>query len=555
VSKFSFPYTEKQRQMVLHIATILWIGTGTKTGKSLASYCWLIEGLLKGEAVGFVGPWFFRSRAAFDAIKNLLEPWIHSRACKVNEARLQIVSANGGCLDFLSADNPNCLFGANYDRLVLDEASRMPEAIYAAALTVISATKGKLRLFFNLELGVRNWAIRNLLRVQKLTPQERLDTSEDLMTFGTDTNLVDPKLVERLRKQMPEALWRALYLGEIPTSDSSLFRNLDKVFSGRELDAPEDGRRYIMGADLARKADWTQLTIIDDEGRVVACDRYNQVSWSVQVERAALLYRTFRCAKVIVDSTGIGDVVAEQFEQSGMEVEPFVFTQPSRRLLIEELVLACDNHEILIPATEKYQVYRSELEAFEYQLDGTQVKYSVPSGVNDDSVMSLALAVHGFHASRGALLGLVAMLKNRARQIAEGVRDAFGELTQPKPKPARVLKAIEQAKQVRVDGFEEWQRTGRAPACKVCGSSATRFNERREVFCNQCHAVNGRAPVPVVQEGMCPVADCGLTMRMVSGSWYCQNHGQQLAASVPRGATFAEINRSRGGFRQFGRFG
>ena len=499
--------------------------------------------------VAFVGPWFFRSRAAFDQIRTLLEPWIRTRACKVNETRLQIVTANGGCLDFLSADNPNCLFGGNYDRLVLDEASRMPEAIYAAALTVVSATRGKLRLFFNLELGVRNWAIRNLLRVQKLTPAERQESGEDLMTFGTDTQLVDPGLVERLKKQMPLPLWQALYEGTIPTSDSSLFRNLDKVFTGHELEAPKEGRRYSMGVDLARKSDWTQATVIDDEGRVVACDRFNQISWSVQVERCALLYRTFRCVKVVADATGVGDALIEQFEQAGMEVESFVFTQPSRRQLIEELVLCCDNAEIRIPSTERFQVYRSELEAFEYQLDGATVKYAVPSGVHDDAVMSLALAVHGWHESRGTVLGLVALLKNRAKQIADGVREnVFGELIAPKPKPVRVPKPVLVKQETRVEGFETWQKTGRAPACKACGNTSTRFNELRQVFCNQCAAIDGVACAPVRSDGLCWIPDCGLKMRQVSGVWYCMNHGQApLTQSVPRGATFRDLKRSRCG--------
>src|SRR5258708_38056147 len=103
---FSFPYTPKQRQMVEHRARILWIGTGTKTGKSAASYCWLIEGLLKGECGCFDGPWFFRSKRAFDECKALLEPWIRSRQVKCNEARLQLSTTNGH-IDFVSADNPN----------------------------------------------------------------------------------------------------------------------------------------------------------------------------------------------------------------------------------------------------------------------------------------------------------------------------------------------------------------------------------------------------------------------------------------------------------------
>src|SRR5579862_7027969 len=138
-TRIRFPYTEKQRAMVEHPARILWVGCATKTGKSAASYCWLSEGLLKGEANGFVGPWFSRSQRAFDETKKLLEPWIRTRHVKVNESRLQITASGGGYLDFRSADNPNALFGANYHRLVLDEASRMPEEIHGAALTVISA--------------------------------------------------------------------------------------------------------------------------------------------------------------------------------------------------------------------------------------------------------------------------------------------------------------------------------------------------------------------------------------------------------------------------------
>src|SRR6266481_3498312 len=390
--RFSFPFTNRQLQMVEHGARILWCGTATKTGKSAASYVWLIQGLLKGEACCFVGPWFFRSRRAFDECKNLLEPFIRSRQVRVNESRLQITASSGGYLDFQSADNPDCLFGGNYHRLVLDESSRMPEAIHGAAVTVISATGGRLRLFFNLELGVKNWSIRNLLRVQRLSPAERAASAEDFLTFPTDPELVDPRLVETLRMQMPEALWRALYLAEIPDSDCSLFRNLDKVFSGRELEEPIHGVEYYLAADVARKKDWTVLTVVDDRGHVVAMDRFHQISWSLQVQRAKLLYETFHCTRAICDGTGVGDVVAEKFEEAGMNTESFIFTVPSRRLLIEELVMACDNSEIVLPGTEKFRVFREELESMEYQLDGGSIKYAVPAGSHDDALFSLALA-------------------------------------------------------------------------------------------------------------------------------------------------------------------
>ena len=555
--KFKFPFTERQRRMMDSPARILHIGAGTKTGKSAALFCWLIEGLLRGEAGVFVGPWFFRSKRAFDEIKILLEPWIRGRQCRVNEARLQITAVGGGYLDFVSADNPNVAFGSNYDRVVIDEASRCPSEIFPAALTTISATNGKVRLAFNLELGSKNWAIANLLRVQRLSPDERVRTGEDFMTFPTGGDgLVDPALVEMLRSQMPEPLWRALYLGEIPTSDCSLFRNLDRIFTGRELEEPVFGSHYVMGVDLARKTDFTVVTVMDMEGRAVASERFHQISWSLQVERVALLYRTFRCTKAVVDSTGVGDAVIEQLEEQGLNVEPYIFTLPSRRMLLEELILSCDHAEITIPDTPKFKRYREELESFEYQLDGQTIRYSVPNAMHDDCAFSLALAVHAYRSARGTVLGLLELLKRRAKEIVEGIRDKFGDLiNKPEPKPVPVLKQAKPVEPAQVDNFQNWLRTHRAPACAACGNTATTFNELRKVFCNQCHAVDGVQPAKPIADadGRCLVEGCGLKLVMSGGMLRCQNHGQPAnQAAVVVGMSFAQLKRRRTGFGRFG---
>lgn len=155
-------------------------------------------------------------------------------------------------------------------------------------------------------------------------------------------------------------------------------------------------------------------------------------------------------------------------------------------------------------------------------------------------------------------LGLVDLIKRRAKEISEGIRDWTGELVRPKPEPIRIPKPIIAAKQeTRVAGFELWQRTGRAPACKACGNGATRFNELRQVSCNQCHAVDGVPPAPVPANGLCWVPDCGLKLQWSGGVQRCMNHGQvPRTANPPRGATFAELRRGRGSFNgQFGGFG
>jgi len=536
----------------------LHIGAGTKTGKSAALYCWLIEGLLSGDACCYCGSWFFRSKRAFDECKVLLQPFIARRVVRVNEARLQLTTAGGGYLDFTSADNPMASFGSNYNRIVIDEASRCPQAIYPAALTTISATNGRLRTAFNLELGSRNWAIANLLRVQRMSPEERARTGEDFLTFPSGGDgLVSPEIIELMRSQMPLPLWEALYLGKIPESDASLFRNLDRIFTGAELEAPRENVRYFLAADLARKQDWTVVTVISEDGQVVATDRFNQISWSLQVERVGLWYRTFRCVKVMVDASGVGDPIAEELEKAGMTVEPFVFTVPSRRALIEELVVACDNQEISIPASAKFQVYKEELESMEYQLDGTTVRYAVPANMHDDAVMSLALATRAFRASRGMVLGVLDFFKRLVRDVRDGIRDAYGELIHKPEPPSKPVPIVVEAKtETRVEGLKAWLEGGRAPACAACGSKSTIFIAGPRVHCNQCacdSSPDGRKVVSQPTEMVVGVNCCSSPLlQTAGGTTRCGNCGKQTQpAGIIVGMSRAQYQEQRRGYGRF----
>jgi hypothetical protein len=552
--RFDFPLTARQRKLVESKARILVIGAGTKTGKSLALFYWLIRGMLEGQACCYVGPYYFRSRAAFDEIKKLLQPWVLDRIVKVNEARLQITSMNGGRIDFISGDNEQTLYGQNFQRIVLDESSRMSEIVYTAALTTISGTGGRLRLAFNLDLGSRNWSVRHLLRIQALTPEERERTGEDYMCFPTGGDgLVSDETVEQFKKQMPRQLWEALYLAVIPESDCSLFHNLDEIFTGRELAEPEMGKTYYLGLDLARKADFTCATIMDEDGNAVYGERFSQMDWSLQVGRATILYRTFGCVKCICDATGLGDPVCEALEELQLNVERFVFTVPSRKALIEELVLACDGREISIPNTERFQVYRQEMEAFEYVLDGTSIKYAAPSGMHDDTVMSLALVTHGVRAARGLVLGLLLTLQKRAKEIADGLRDRWGELIH-KPKPKPLLEVVAKAAIVR---SEAPPKKANDP-CPHCQSTSTILMSagvgKFVLHCNACAADDGQ--LPAQRAGAC----CGNFLpQRVSGMTRCGNCGRQVPDGpvIANAATFADLHARRNslGRGSFGRFG
>lgn len=473
--------TERQKAMLAHKARILHIGTGTKTGKTFAFTCWISQGIVAGERCCWVAPWYPRARAAFEIIRSILSPLIDSGELQATDTLLRIRNTNGGGLDVFSGDNFQSVYGGNYSRVVVDEASRCPSGVWPAVLTTISATNGRARTAFNLELGSKNWAIRNLLRVQAMTPEERKAASEDFLLFPTGGDgLVDPSLIELLRAQMPAPLWRALYLAEIPSEDVALFRNLDRIFCGMVLDEPADGHNYVCGIDLGRKQDYTVVTVVDSEtGAVVAGDRFHQMSWSLQCSRCAELYRRFGCQRAWVDATGIGDPVTEELVKLGLIVEPFVFTVPSRKALLETLILACDNCQITLPVAETFSLWRQELEAFEYVLDGSTVKYAAPAGFHDDTVMSLALAVFGFKS--GALGGLFQLWKQQAEELKgqskpsdpEGQfqHQAQAAMTQAKACDARVARVFGAQVHTQSKPVPSKSKPRLTAKCPNCGNS------------------------------------------------------------------------------------
>jgi hypothetical protein len=370
-----------------------------------------------------------------------------------------------------------------------------------------------------------------------MSPEERERTSEDYLTFPTGGDgLVSPELIEVMKSQMPLQLWEALYLGRVPDSDCSLFRNLDKIFTGMERETPAEGVRYFLGVDLARKSDFTSATVIDSDGNVVAMERFSLLDWSLQVQKVALLYRTFHCVKCVADSTGVGDPVCEQLEGLGLEVERYQITVPSRKALLEELILSCDNREFRVPQTEKFKVYRSELESFEYVLDGVTAKYMAPG--HDDTVFSLALAVHAYRDARGLVLGLVDLLKRRAKEIADGIRDAWGELIhKPEPKPVAIQ--VRAQKETRVEGKKRWEE--KVPPCPNpdCKSTCTAWHSDGKggvmVHCRQCGRDDGKDPGPNLAD-TCPVEGCGIKLQLVPGGGVrCMNHGQLTFPSLERG--------------------
>ena len=101
-------------------------------------------------------------------------------------------------------------------------------------------------------------------------------------------------------------------------------------------------------------------------------------------------------ASTIIDSTGVGDPIVEDLQRELGNVQGFKFTSKSKQDLMVGLASAIQQRKITYPDG----VIVHELESFEYLYTRTGIKYSAPSGLHDDCVMSLALAWSGYDANK-----------------------------------------------------------------------------------------------------------------------------------------------------------
>ncbi len=388
--------------MIDHPARFLFVGAGTKSGKTISAELRAARAILRGEPVAWSGSVLAKTKKTYRRLKQILEKPIEAGQLTVNAGTGTIYTAKGDpVFASFTGEHPEAIYGDAYKLFVIDEASRQPQSVFTAAVTTTSATKGSILCLFNLDHGAHNWAVSKMLQIQRMTEEERLALSQDYMTFPTaDEPWVSEADIELARTSgMPKPLFEALYLAKIPEDDVSLFSNLETLWTGAAPNGPEHGHTYIVGIDLGRKRDFTAATVLDTTARrYVAALRLYKIGWTLQYERVAELYRRWCCSKAWVDQSGLGDPVVEELEERGMTVEGFVFTEPSRKQLIETFSAACDGKRFTVADVPELQQHRAELGSFEIAVSKNvtgKVTYRVPESSHDDCAFSMMLAWHG----------------------------------------------------------------------------------------------------------------------------------------------------------------
>jgi phage FluMu gp28-like protein len=197
--------------------------------------------------------------------------------------------------------------------------------------------------------------------------------------------------IEEAKRTLPELVFRQEFSAEFLDDIGAVFRGIQKCIKGA-LHDPIPGESYIMGVDLAKYSDFTVLTVMNRAGDLVAFDRFNQIDWTFQKQRITILAEKYR-AKIIIDSTGVGDPIFEDLKRAGLSIEGYKFTNESKKHLIEGLSIAIEQEKIRFPDIPEL-IHELRIFGYSVTASGT-VTYSSLGSYHDDCVVSLSLANYG----------------------------------------------------------------------------------------------------------------------------------------------------------------
>lgn len=330
----------------------------------------------------------------------------------VSEMRIEL--GPWGQVDFKSTESQGGAGrGAGYDWAVLDEASRIPKDAWEADIRPALADRQGRALIISTPLGL-NWFYEIYQMGLSGDPAFASWHASTLDCWRSRFSNKPQELAkyeaewELIRRSTSEMKFREEYLAEFLAGEGQLFHLKDGLWRGFLRDAVP-GRHYITGIDVARKEDWMVTAVIEVESQqLVGLIRSKHLDWAMQKAVCLSLLDRYPASQTLdfVDSTGVGDPIAQDLRRAGRNVTDVLFTPRTKSELVENLLMAVDQCYLGIPNQTDTQWLIEELRCYESiqskDKDGRptgQIRYGAPPGRHDDGVTALMLAAWGLNGN------------------------------------------------------------------------------------------------------------------------------------------------------------
>lgn len=309
------------------------------------------------------------------------------------------------------------LRGHSSDRIIIDEAAFVRDAVVEEVISpmladrdgqliLISTPFGKNHFWRAYQKGARSGrptpaqSEAGTGGVGVLPPVRPLQRCASFRFPSWENPNISREYIEYQRSVLTERQFAVEYEAEFLDDQAAVFP-WDDIQRAIALGNREEtciGYRTA-GIDWARYSDFTVVAVVDTQpegSRLVAIDRFNKMAWEDQIERTSQFLTDHRVSAVLTDQTSIGDPLLGRLRESlwqresNIKVDGYVFTNSSKRELIDDLVLKLAHGQLALLNHE--QLIR-ELQHFEYETtESGNIRMNARTGYTDDCVIALALA-------------------------------------------------------------------------------------------------------------------------------------------------------------------
>jgi len=321
-----------------------------------------------------------------------------------NYSSNEIILNNGTTILFRSAERYDNIRGLTCDYGIIDEAAFCKDESWTEAIRPVFMVRGKKVLFISTPKG-KNW----FYNLYQLGGSEDYPQYSNYTGTSYDTPFINTIDIDDAKRTLPENVFRQEYLAAFIDSGGEVFSDIDKNCF-EEYSHP-NGKVYC-GIDLGKQEDYTVATFIDSKGKIIDIYRDNKNEWTTMTNNILKLLKKYN-ATAMVEVNSIGDVIFEQIKRQHQDTHPFITSSKSKNEIIEGLILDMNEMTVTIPSIRLFSWLYNELSTFTYKYNPKtrNIKYGHPSGLHDDTVMSLAIA--NYNRKQNKSLGSYAVVGRR----------------------------------------------------------------------------------------------------------------------------------------------
>jgi hypothetical protein len=300
---------------------------------------------------------------------------------------------NGSFIKFRSADSGDNLRGATLDYIYLDEAAYMKlDFINEVLLPMVTRTGGKVTAAST--FNGPNWFYDWYKEGQQEENWEQIKSIKRTYLDLNDDNVA--KTVLGIKKSMTKAQFDQEFLCK-PVSANALFSNVEDAVVDK-LDTRCE-RTYI-GMDIGVAQDYTVLTAMSDDYRVVDIDRFNYKEEGMDYEEFKERIKSFylkhdRNLAAAYFEVNNNDLLFDDLTDDDRlyKLIPFTTSAQSKPEIIRNLIKLFEDKVIKIPKNTDLIKELYDFKSKRNSITGN-LQFSNTDGKHDDMVMSLAICAY-----------------------------------------------------------------------------------------------------------------------------------------------------------------